>query len=157
MNIIEFHKKNNYYVSVDPLYEMYGCVTTFPENIFNNREKLVKTYILCNRTYQIEYYVNWGKLVKSENIQAHSNNIRLLVAQDILLTTLRLKISKYLIIPKEKTIFEILLIPQTEEQKKTEAKLCKEFSRILAGEVSSSNVEGYDQLLSYFERGGFLP
>ena len=36
MDIIQFHVKNNYYVSVEPLEKLYGCIAIFPESKIEN-------------------------------------------------------------------------------------------------------------------------
>ena len=158
MDIIKFHVENNYYVSVEPFEKFYGCVATFPANKINCLAGLTKTYMFCEKSYTIDYYAKFNKsIVKKELIQATSSNIKLLVIQDIFLTTLRLNISKKLIISNNKNIFKLLTLPQTEKDRKKERKLCTEFMKILSGKMPDSNVEGYDQLLYYFEKGGFLP
>lgn len=156
MDIIQFHVKNNYYVSVKPIDKLCGCIAEYPENKLKNIPKITKTYILCDKTYKIDYYVNIGNIKKTDTIYANSANIRILVAQDVLLTTLKLGMISTLIIPLQKNLFETLSIPQTNQEKQKEARLCVEYSKLLSGEVPDRNVEGYDQLLSYFENGGFL-
>lgn len=154
MDIVNFHVKHNYYVSIEPIKNFCGCSVIFPKNKLMNIPELNKTYILYSTNYTIEYYV---QLKLKDTIQAHNNNIKLLVVQDILLTTLRRNMSRHLLLSKEKRLFELLEFEQTKTQKAEEAKLCKEFSNILSGQATGSNIEGYDQLLSYFEKGGFLP
>jgi hypothetical protein len=88
-------------------------------------------------------------------VDAVVTNIRLLVIQDIFLTANSLGMSKDLIVgDSDKTLFQMLEIPMTDEEKALETQLCVTFRELLAGNVVASDIEGYAQVLSCFENGG---
>jgi len=56
----------------------------------------------------------------------------------------------------EKNLFQMLALPQTQEEKDLETQLCVNFRELLAGSVVASDIEGYEQVLLCFENGGLL-
>jgi hypothetical protein len=158
VNVKELHVKNKYYISINPLPKFHGCTVEFPENVFKNRERINKIYLL-DEDCLIEYYlIAQGKKI-ADKIQAQNSNVRLLVVQDIILTAFALEISKELMVVEDsnKNLFDLLKIPQTKEEADAEVSLCVEFRKLLAGDVPNSSIDGFDQLFYYFEKGGFAP
>jgi hypothetical protein len=130
----------------------------FPANKFDNIPSLCRTYIFDLETNKIELYIiNGSEKIIHKTIQACKNNIRLLILQDIFLKTASLGLSKELIILKNTDhLFKILIVPQTPDEKHQEQLLCQAFLDLLAGNiVINSNIEGYQQLVSCLETGGF--
>ena len=78
-----------------------------------------------------------------------------MVIQDIFLRANALGIYKNLILTdSNKTLFQMLELPATKKQKELESQLCVAFKELLAGNVVTSEIEGYAQVLSCFENGG---
>ena len=155
-SIIQFHIDHNFIVKVDPLIARAGCTAHFPEHRFMQMPVIDRTYILYTNPYCIEIYtVRKNEKVITDVIEAVVTNIRLLVIQDIFLAANALGMSKDLIISgSDKTLFQMLEIPMTEKEKELETHLCVTFRELLAGNVVTSDIEGYAQVLSCFENGG---
>jgi len=154
--VTKFHIDHNFIVKVDPLKTRAGCVAYFPEHIFMQIPVIERTYILYTDPYCIEVYtVRKNEKVITDVVQAVITNIRLLVIQDIFLATNMLGMSKDLIVTgSNKTLFQMLEIPMTDEEKQMETQLCVTFRELLDGNVVTSDIEGYAQVLSCFENGG---
>ena len=156
-HIKQFHKQHGYYVRVAPIAGLNGCTVRFPNNTVLKTPTFDKTYILYDHPYSIELFVIIDKKkVVNKTIDVTSSNIRLLVLQDIFLQTHKLNMSKDLIVVEESNsnLFDMLEVSQTKEEKKVEAQLCVKFRELLAGNVVTSDIEGYEQVLSCFESGG---
>jgi hypothetical protein len=154
--ITKFHADHNFIVKVNPLKTRAGCVAYFPEHIFMQIPVIDRTYILYTNPYCIEIYtVSKNEKVITDVVPAVVTNIRLLVIQDIFLAANSLGMSKDLIVTNSnKTLFQMLEIPMTDEEKVLETQLCVTFRELLAGNVVTSDIEGYAQVLSCFENGG---
>lgn len=154
--ITQFHIDHEYIVKVDPLITKPGCTAHFPENRFMQVPVIDRTYILYSDPYCIEIYtVRKSETIITDVVDAVVTNIRLLVIQDIFLAANTLGMSKDLIVSdSEKTLFGMLEIPMTDEEKALETQLCVTFRELLAGNVVTSDIEGYAQVLSCFENGG---
>jgi hypothetical protein len=121
--------------------------------------RIDRTYLLYPDPCVIEIYTvkhfPERELVLEDVIEAVVPNIRLLVIQDVFLTTNTMGMSKDLIVTDSgRTLFQMLEISMTEEEKALETQLCVTFRELLAGNVTSSDIEGYAQILSCFENGG---
>jgi len=154
--ITQFHIEHNYIVKVDPLHTRPGCTAHFPEHRFMQIPDIDRTYILYTDPYCIEIYtVRKKETIITDVVDAVVTNIRLLVIQDIFLAANTLGMSKDLIVgDSDKTLFQMLEIPMTKEEKELETQLCVTFRELLAGNVVTSDIEGYAQVLSCFENGG---
>jgi hypothetical protein len=143
-------------VKVDSVGNAIGCKAAYPPNRFMQLPSMCKTYLLDVPHVSIEIYiVENEEKVSSKVIKASKFNMRLLIIQDVFLTAHARNISKELIMTQEeKTLFQMLKYDLTEEEAKKEEELCLTFRRLLAGEVVSSDIEGYEQILSCFENGG---
>lgn len=156
-NIQDFHKKHNYIVTITSLERTPGCYVTYPSNLLLKMPFTERTYILSYDPCVIELFIKeGGDDIISRRIEADAGNIRLLVMQDVFLQANKRNMSKDLIINNEsKNLFELLELPeQTPEEKERETQLYIKFRKLLDGDVTMSEIEGYDQLLSYFESGG---
>jgi hypothetical protein len=153
--IKDFHIRNNYIVKITDLDDHAGCSVIYPQNVFNNTPLLQKTYFVFSDPCVIEIFECTESNTVSRTIDAVRTNIRLLVIQDIFLTTYTRGISKDLIlIEGSKTLFDMLEIPQTEEERKLETQLFGQFRELLVGNVVTSDIDGYNQVLLCFENGG---
>ena len=154
-NLKEFHINHDYVVKVNGIKNRAGCIANYPENKFLGKPKTDKTYLLYTDPCSIELYITNYEETTSKNIPAFCSNIRLLVIQDIFLYAHSLGLSKELIFTDGSIpLFNMLEIPQTKEQKDVETQLCVRFRELLAGNVVASDIEGYEQVLSCFEKGG---
>jgi len=154
VNIRDFHVQNNYYVQVIPIKNTSGCIVTFPNNVLLGQESIVKTYVLYSNPYVIELYTKKQDDIQTKIIDTNSLNIRLLVLTDIFLHANRLRMSKELIVLEQtkKTLFDILEVEQTSEEKQLETKLCFKFREVLDGNVPTGEIDG--QIVQCFENGG---
>ena len=155
--LIKFHILNNFYVRIQPIPHSIGCIVNFPANRFTKTLAIDKIYMLNNDPYSIDLYVlENNKSILTKNVPANNSNIRLLIVQDIILNTFRLGMSKDLVVVEEsdKNLFGMLEMPQTREEKELETRLCVNFRELLAGNVVTSDIEGYEQVLLCFESGG---
>lgn len=155
-NITQFHIDHEYIVKVDGLDTRPGCTARFPAHKFMSIPEINRTYLLYTDPYTIEIFtIRDGEDIVTDVVEAICTNIRLLVIQDIFLVANMLGMSKDLIVTAgDRTLFQMLEIPMTEEEKILETHLCVTFRELLAGDVVSSDIEGYAQVLSCFENGG---
>ena len=156
-DIVKFHIKHGYYVKVEALPNLMGCSAIFPANVLYERDVIEKTYVLNIDPVSIDIYtLEWGKPIVSKNVLAYKTNIRLLVLQDLMLYAYSMGLSKDLIVIQDgKTLFELLALDNTKEELTLETELCKSFRKMLAGDIdATSNVEGYQQVLTCFEERG---
>lgn len=155
-HIRDFHIKHDYIVKVRGLESRPGCMVSYPANRFGQFPAIQRTYMVFADPCGLEIYtILDGRESQSNVIEAVKCNVRLLVVQDVFLTAHKRGISKELILAEDgKTLFKMLEIPQTEEEKSIETQLCVRFRALLAGDVVSTDIEGYEQVLSCFENGG---
>lgn len=157
-NIIKFHIDHECYIKVVPLKKSVGCEAYFPKSIFLNHNINKKTYILRDDPHAIDLYVTNEDTI-NKLIPTTKYNIRLLVLQDILLTASFLGLDKQLIlIDSDKTLFDLLQLPQSKKDMKLEYKLCEQFRDFLTEDYLelTDAVDGLQQVLSVFENGGLL-
>jgi hypothetical protein len=155
LDVIQFHVNNKCCVDVKPLNVEVGCIVSFPANKLTGIKENTITYILDKNVYEIEIY---GKNSKQpRKIKASKFNIRLLVIEDIILKALDLGLSKDLIrVEDGAKLFDILSVNISDKDLTIETLLCKKFRKLLCGEVDNlEDVEGYQQLVTVFENGGF--
>lgn len=154
--IQQFHINHDYVVVTSGIKNECGCVVRYPKNIFKNLVPMQTTYLIDPPNATLSVYISdYDSIIETKNIQASRINIRLLVIQDVFLTSYKRDIYKDLIMASDnQTLFQMLAFEQTEEEKLLEAQLCDIFRDMLDGNVPSSNIEGYAQLVSYFESGG---
>lgn len=158
-NVTQFHIDHGYIVKVDNVGKRAGCTAHFPEHRFMQLPAIDRTYLLYNdpcviEIYTVKHFPEREKILE-DVVEAVVTNIRLLVIQDIFLAANTIGMSKDLIVTHSgKTLFEMLKIPMTEEERSLETQLCVTFRELLAGNVTSSDIEGYAQILSCFENGG---
>ena len=158
--IIDFHIKNGYYVKIKSLDPLNGCLVEFPRNIFRNINQINQTYVLNINPYSIDLCISDEnkKVLAKNNVNATCHNIRMLVIEDIVLTAWKKGFPQKLIVTeKNKKILDLLKIEQSNEERRIEIELYEIVKKLLSGEsIDDSKIEGCDQVIKVFEKGGLL-
>ncbi len=161
--IIQFHRDSGYYVKVQPLPKMAGCMATFPTNRLTIQPETKRTYIVNAEANFIELFnLDCGKDIISKKVHVNKIAMRLLILEDILLQSLARKISKNLILVEDsddRSVFTILDVLMDQEELELEKELCLKFRELLSGKVwygveNSRFAECYQIVLECFENGG---
>lgn len=169
-NILNFHITNGYFIRAQRMKSSNGCFIEYPKSIIINN--VIEPFISC-------YFVNDNKIKvikelenkegQSKEIIAPTYAIRSLIAEDIIIETVKLKLNHKLVICHDKSgnllkdtnsLPQLLDPPNTVEDIEKEQKILDLLAKVILGLDCSllanelDVYEGYKIIKHVFDNGG---